>query len=290
MSEINRLFTNEYLINEDIVVDDFEGFKLCIDTFEYDDKIKNKPVILWVHGGAWFIKDLDRKYCPYEHFDKFLKAGFVIISADYRLVDKAPFPMMLMDLKMIIKYIKHNAKKFNIDKDNIFVWGESAGGHLATFLALNKPVGLELSDKYKNIYKIRSKDIKEDDTIKAACIWYPPVKIDLMAITNEKDIEILIKLVGKKPDEDEVRTYNVSPYNFLHKDMKNIYLMHGNIDTLVDISQSEVLFEKLNDLKVENVKFSIIDNQGHGFFKGDEYYYNILDWFKEILAKKENLC
>ena len=54
-----------------------------------------RPVIIWVHGGGWSIKELTKKYRPVSALVQACQMGFVCASIEYRLVTEKPFPAPL---------------------------------------------------------------------------------------------------------------------------------------------------------------------------------------------------
>ena len=54
--------------------------------------------------------------------------GYVAVTVSYRLAPKYPFPAAIHDTKAAVRWLRANAKKYNIDPDRIGVTGGSAGG------------------------------------------------------------------------------------------------------------------------------------------------------------------
>src|SRR5262249_39045436 len=88
------------------------------------------PVIVWIHGGAWMggSKDGGVPALP------FLGKGYAVASVNYRLSQHAVFPAQIQDCKAAIRWLRANAKTYNLDPERIGVWGASAGGHLVALL------------------------------------------------------------------------------------------------------------------------------------------------------------
>lgn len=99
------------------------------------------PLIIWIHGGGW-VQGSHQKMPPFTPFA--LEAGFAVASLDYRLASEggtwgdAPtcWPAQLSDCKAGIRWLRANASSQRLDPDRFYAWGHSAGGHLATMLAL----------------------------------------------------------------------------------------------------------------------------------------------------------
>jgi acetyl esterase len=96
------------------------------------------PAIVWVHGGG-FVSG-DKKQIPPYVMNPIYDAGFSMISVNYRLAPKDPFPAATDDVEAGIHYIKEHASEFRVDPDRLFLMGESAGGLLVSFVgAAAKP-------------------------------------------------------------------------------------------------------------------------------------------------------
>lgn len=90
------------------------------------------PVIVHFHGGAFmFGTQRDVNLAP---MLRGLDKGYCIISVSYRMSGEARFPAMIYDAKAAIRFIRANAKKFNLISDKIGLWGPSAGGYIVSML------------------------------------------------------------------------------------------------------------------------------------------------------------
>jgi alpha/beta hydrolase fold len=84
------------------------------------------PVIVWVHGGGWMggSKEGGGPTLP------FVGKGYAVAAINYRLSQHAPFPAQIEDCKAAIRWLRANAKPYNLAPEHIGVWGASADGHL----------------------------------------------------------------------------------------------------------------------------------------------------------------
>ncbi|MCP3729982.1 alpha/beta hydrolase [Sphingomonas sp. MG17] len=91
------------------------------------------PVVMDLHGGGWAEKDRQAE----ELFDrKMAVAGALVVAIDYTLSDEAPYPACIQDANYAIRWLKHNAAKWNGDASKIGLFGSSSGGHIAQLLML----------------------------------------------------------------------------------------------------------------------------------------------------------
>src|SRR5262245_16777171 len=89
------------------------------------------PVIIWIHGGGWRAGSKDR--CPITALSA---KGYAVASINYRFLVHADFPAQIEDCKAAVRWLRANAKTYNLDPDHIGVMGASAGGHLASLLGV----------------------------------------------------------------------------------------------------------------------------------------------------------
>jgi len=101
----------------------------------------NRPAILAIHGGGW--RDGDKPWAD-QFAKEFCPHGYAVFSINYRLAGRpnGTWPAQIQDVQKALKYIRANAAQFRIDPNRIGSLGVSAGGHLATMVALrDDPAG-----------------------------------------------------------------------------------------------------------------------------------------------------
>lgn len=105
--------------------------RLCI----YKPFVKKYgPAILWLHGGGYAmgIPEASRAMCK-----RLIDAGgAVVVSPDYTLSVKKPYPAALDDGYLTLLWLKENANRFYARGNQLMIGGESAGGGLALALTL----------------------------------------------------------------------------------------------------------------------------------------------------------
>lgn len=88
-----------------------------------------RPGVLIIHGGYWLGGSKD----GWKYFARRLSdAGYVVLSANYRLAPKAQWPAQRDDALGALRFMKKHARTWNLDPDRIVVLGSSSGGQLAT--------------------------------------------------------------------------------------------------------------------------------------------------------------
>ena len=104
------------------------------------------PVVVFIHGGAWAQGNREIKYHYTEGIkDTLQENGYTVVAINYRLVSKTvDIEEQLNDCKDAIRWIADQADKYNFDTENIGLWGESAGAHLALMTAFSTDQDNEL--------------------------------------------------------------------------------------------------------------------------------------------------
>ena len=130
---------------------------LTLNVWKADDGGKKKPVMVWIHGGAYEIGGTAE---PREEGTNFVKENpdVILVSIEYRLgvfgfihlshlPDGQDYPdaqnLGLMDQMMALKWVHENIANFGGDPDNVTIFGQSAGGGSVSLLPL-----IEGSHKY----------------------------------------------------------------------------------------------------------------------------------------------
>jgi acetyl esterase/lipase len=69
------------------------------------------------------------------------RLGVSVFILEYRLAPRYSYPAQFDDGTRAMRWIRSHAQEFDIDPHRIGVWGESAGGHLASMLATRFDAG-----------------------------------------------------------------------------------------------------------------------------------------------------
>ncbi len=96
---------------------------------------KNRPAILIIHGGGWSAGSKNDMVYRALMIDYAMK-GYVTANMNYRLVQEAPMPACIDDVRSAIAWLKDNAQRLGIDPQRIGTYGHSAGGHLSLMAGL----------------------------------------------------------------------------------------------------------------------------------------------------------
>ena len=102
---------------------------------EPTDKVGPLPGVLWIHGGGYVLGMASMVHMS--RAADIARAGLgVVVSPEYRLACKAPYPAAVEDCYAALLWLKEHAVEFGVRDDQLFVGGESAGGGLAAAVCM----------------------------------------------------------------------------------------------------------------------------------------------------------
>ena len=183
------------------------------------------PVLLWIHGGGFTGGDKAQKR-ELNIGSNLAEHGYVVMSINYKLQAKgaAPiWPQNLHDCKTAVRWLRANAARLHLDPDRIAVAGGSAGGHLASLVALTKPEdGLDPKGPYGEF----------SCAVQCGMDFYGCVDL-----TTWHDSTMF----GKTKAQDPEVYRKASATTYARKDSPPLLILHGTADKTVDIKQSETL-------------------------------------------------
>uniref|UniRef100_A0A0K0EQS0 Abhydrolase_3 domain-containing protein n=1 Tax=Strongyloides stercoralis TaxID=6248 RepID=A0A0K0EQS0_STRER len=101
----------------------------------YVPKKFNKSAIIFIHGGGFITLHPENYELPCIEISK--KSQSIIISIDYSLSPEKKFPTAIEECENVInEFCTSYYKRYDIDKENISIMGDSAGGNLAAVSCL----------------------------------------------------------------------------------------------------------------------------------------------------------
>jgi acetyl esterase/lipase len=206
------------------------------------------PAVVCLHGGGWVAGD--RKQMA-QTARVLARRGYVACAPDYRLAPLDRFPAQVEDCKACVRWLRQNAKKYNLDPERIGVMGLAAGGHLACLLGVTGPDdGLE-----------GAQNAGPSSRVQAVASLSGPT--DLLAL---KDVKVavdrnLVPLLGARPEEKPDAYKAASPIHYSPQTPPPFLLIHGETDPVVPARQAHDLADRLTRA---GGKVRVLELEGEG--------------------------
>ncbi|MBN1849332.1 MAG: alpha/beta hydrolase [Deltaproteobacteria bacterium] len=218
----------------------------------YPNQIKRSyPLIFFAHGGGWISGFRNQpnnvSWC------KFLASkGFAVASIDYRLAMRNSMENILTDYTDALEFVKNNAEKLRIKKDDIVLMGLSAGGHLALLYAS---------------YHTFINDETRMKGIKGVIVYYSPSNLRDIFGKEQKSLSARFATMATfkgMPGQKPGLYYYYSPIEWISERMVPTLVVHGRKDVVVPYTSSIKLVSKLKSKNIP-CRFLLHKDGGHGF-------------------------
>ncbi len=241
------------------------------------------PVVVVVYGSAWFGNNL--KGAAVQTMAKpLLDAGFAVVAPNHRSSNEAKFPAQIHDIKAVLRFIRGEAQKYQLDTSFVGITGYSSGGHLAALAGTSGTV------KSFTVGKI-TQDIEGSlgnytgysSKVHAVVDWFGPTNLWMIDSCRGKETrqpntpeEVLI---GGKVDDNYDKCALLDPVIYIDKRTPPFLILHGDRDVVVPACQSELLYSALQRAKVPSQYVLVNGGQhGPGMFTG-QYFKMMTDFF-----------
>lgn len=253
-------------VEEDVVVSSPGGRDLKVDIFHPEDISETRTGVLFLPGGGW--RTADRTPLKDRYGIRLAQRGFLCVAGEYRVMDEAPWPAPIQDVKTIIQWMRANSAELGIDPSLIVVAGKSAGGHLALLAAGTSDV-VEFEGDGENAGV--SSEV-------AAVVAVAPVS-DIAEYAQTHDME---QLFGKSPSSEDLRAAN--PPSYVKKDYPPTLLVHGTSDQRVPHSMTQRMYRALEDAGVP-VDLHLYAGQDHFLDQDPQFCDAISDAIALFIAR-----
>ncbi|HUV63248.1 MAG TPA: alpha/beta hydrolase [Sedimentisphaerales bacterium] len=223
---------------------------------------KPSPVLVFIHGGGFALGD-KRDVPPFLLRDC-LSAGISLASVNYRFSTQAPYPAPMHDCARAVQFLRHHAKKWNLDPARVAADGPSAGAGIAVWLAFHK----DLADSGSSDPVLR-----QSTRLSCAVATQLQSTYDARAVRTivpgDAYANLALKILFGLPetwdwDKDKVNPEldallkDSSPIMHLAKDSPPVYVMHLQKDNVDDNIHhpnfGKVLKEAMDKMGIECVR------------------------------------
>jgi acetyl esterase/lipase len=199
-----------------------------LDVYRSRRRAPDGPTFVHFHGGAFRSGRKSREARPL--LNRLAQRGWVCVSANYRLTPHATFPDQLVDAKRVVAWVREAGHRYGADGDLVIVSGSSAGGHLASMLALT--IG----------------DAAFQPGFEAA----------------DTAVAAAVPLYGYLGPID-TRGPRSSPHDHVHAGAPPFLVVHGDHDSLVVVGDARAFVDRLRSVSAETVAYAELPGAQHDF-------------------------
>ena len=106
--------------------------KAQLDVFWPDGMSTALPTIVWTHGGAWISGSKSNNTAYYQLL---ASHGYTVVGLNYAYGPETKYPGAVFEINDALAFLVAHAAEYNIDPNNLFLAGDSAGGQLTSQIA-----------------------------------------------------------------------------------------------------------------------------------------------------------
>lgn len=238
------------------------------------------PLVVYIPGGGFVVSPRVaaarmRRYVA--------SAGYVVASVQYRTTRHgATYVDGVTDIRAAVAFLRDHADEYGIDIDHVAVWGESAGGYLASM------VGLTNGDSRLN---------PDDTTIAAVVVKFGASSLDRLAEGFDQKAQDATYVPGSAiaqyihgPDAQRVSDgpealKAADPLTHISSNAPPFLLFHGSDDRLVSPVQTALLHAALRDSGADSTRY-LVKGAGHGDIaikRGEEKFWTTVPMMNLIV-------
>jgi acetyl esterase/lipase len=220
------------------------------------EPVRDAPVLLQVHGGAWTIGSKEGQGVPLMRH--MAARGWVCVAINYRLAPRYPFPAHLVDVKRAIAWVREHGASYGADPAFVAITGGSAGGHLAALAALT-PGDPDYQPGFEDA----------DTSVQAAVPHYGVY--DLAGASGSRrarrlrDSFLGPKVLLQDPRSALPAFERASPLLRVNPDAPPFFVIHGHRDSLVEVAQARLFVDALRQVSSRTVGYAELPGTQHAF-------------------------
>ncbi|WP_375488773.1 alpha/beta hydrolase fold domain-containing protein [uncultured Jatrophihabitans sp.] len=231
------------------------GKRFELDVYYRADLPPDAPVLLQIHGGAWMFGSKDHQGVPL--MLHMAARGWVCVAINYPLSPKSRWPAHLVAAKQAMAWIREHGHRYGADPTFVATTGGSAGGHLASLVALTAG-DASLQPGFEDA-----------DTSVQACVPHYGVydfteEGGARSATERLQTVVRPKVMSRDavyPDDYRA----ASPLSRIGPDAPPFLVVHGTNDTLVPVAEAREFVAKLRETSRSPVAYAEIAGAQHAF-------------------------
>lgn len=243
----------EWLYAPDMVYTEYGEIKRHLQLiFPYQRSWKTPekfPLVLFLPGSAWHRQEM---YNNIPARAELAKRGFVIAQLQFRESELAVFPAQVEDVMAALRFLPGIAEQFHIDLNNVFLAGDSSGGHIALLAGLTAYTG-ELDPDHA----------AEEIPVRIGGIISYSAPTDMMLSEGSGHMEALLGVSDMQEAPELAARASCASYVSCDRPVPPILMFHGDRDDAVKVIHARNFFQCLTEHNKE-ADYYELSGGGHG--------------------------
>jgi acetyl esterase/lipase len=264
----------------DVVYGEVHGTGLLMDVFTPKEKA-NGLAIVDVASGAWHSdRSKIRDHTLAQLYRIFCSRGYTVFAIRPGSRTRYTGLEMAAHVRIGIRYVKLHAAEYKIDPERLGLTGASAGGHLATLVAVTPEDGKPNASQPLQRFGTQ---------VRAAAVFFPPT--DFLDWNGKPansqmlaDLLFLGGIKGHSDEEIQERSRQLSPAQLVNAPPIPFLLIHGDADPVVPLQQSQKMVTALKAAGGA-VELIVKKGGGHPWMTLPEEVKIMADWFDQNLPE-----
>jgi acetyl esterase/lipase len=216
------------------------------------------PLVVYVPGGGFVVSP---KAAAVRMRRYVASAGYVVASVEYRTTRQgATYVEGVSDIRAAIRFLQAHADEYGVDMDRIAVWGESAGGYLASMVGLTNGDGRLNPDGTKVIAVIDKFGASSLDRLAEG---FDQKTIDATNAPGSAIARYIHGPQGQLVTDSPAALKASDPITYVSSNSPPFLLFHGSDDRLVSPVQTALLHGALRAAGAGSTRY-LIKGAGHG--------------------------
>lgn len=260
----------EGMISLDVRTDNFEmnlirdikyiergGVSLYVQLILPDAISPRTPLVVYVTGSAFHWQNIPQTI---PRLCLLANKGAAVASVQYRGAEAAPFPAQALDVKAAVRFIKGIAPKYGLNPANVFLMGDSSGGHTALIGGIT--AGAEFEE---TVYAEHSSEVRGIIDLYGV-VDISRMNDELSAFDHTTADCPAGLLIGGVTVPDHPALYEptvVTRYITPERRLPPVLILHGTNDEVVPFGQSCLLYERLRECG-KQARFYAVEGAHHG--------------------------
>ena len=263
---------------EDVIYGRKYGMALTMDVFQ-PEQPNGYGMVFMVSGGFFSAKEM----ININFLRPFIDRGYTVFAVMHGSQPRYIIPEAVQDIHRAIRFIRHNAERFEVKGEKLGISGGSAGGHLSLTMGTQGEAGDP---------KAKDPIDRESSAVQAVACFFPPTDFLNYGAPGVDAVGVGIlagfkAAFGSRADTEEGRKeygQEISPVNFITAEMPPTLIVHGDADKLVPYQQAEIFVNKAKDAGA-NARLVRREGKDHGWPEMDKDIELFADWFDEHLRE-----